>query len=271
MLKMDDNQHFSKSFIYSIWFLMAFQAGYVNIGGLYISGNFVSHVTGTSSRIGKGIAELDLYSLITFPTILLSFVIGAAFAGHYIGALKELGQRPKYILVTAVKAIFFGMAFFLLAYEDLLIIMLNISAEILDMLIIFLLSFSCGVQNATCSLSTNGFLKPTHMTGLSTDIGINLSRLKSLTGRARKLEWHKSKLRLSILASFIFGGVISTFVFEENGHQGLLFPFLSSLCFLLVSILGHINISPVRLVYKGAVTSIYATFVATLMIGMNII
>ena len=173
MLRLDDN-NFSRKFTFAIWLLMAFQAGYVNVGGLFVSGSFVSHVTGTSSRIGMSIAQLDFVVLMTFLTVLVAFMMGAGFAGANLEVRKRLGKSRKYIRVAAVKAFFFGLVL-LLSNNDALTI-LNTTKDQTNLIIIFMLSFCCGIQNATCSIATNGFLKPTHMTGLATDLGLGFAR-----------------------------------------------------------------------------------------------
>lgn len=238
VLKLENNKRFSQKFILFVWFLMAFQAGYINVGGFYLSGNFVSHVTGTSSNIGIGLANFDIYQLLTFITILVAFIVGSTFAGYYIGVYKDLGQKPKYVLVTAVKSFFFLMILILSELDAQNT--LHLSQTTVNTMIIFLLSFCCGAQNSTCAQATNGFLKPTHVTGLSTDIGINLAKQFSFkTSKTAEEEEviRKNNIRLGILASFIFGGFISSMIFQENGHHGFLFPFLSSFTFLTLGLI----------------------------------
>ena len=116
MLKLEENR-FSKKFIYSVWLVMSFQAGYVNVGGFYTSGSFVSHVTGTSSQIGINSAKLDYAILLTFLTVLVAFIAGAAFAGRHIGRSLEEKKDPNYTLVLFTKSFFFGLVFLLSGFE----------------------------------------------------------------------------------------------------------------------------------------------------------
>lgn len=275
MLKLNE-KYFSKRFTYSIWFLMAFQAGYVNVGGFFISGNFVSHVTGTSSRIGMGIANFDLLVLATFLTVLFAFIGGAAFAGHHIGRREEEGLEPRYLMVSIVKSIFFGLVLLLsefdLVFTTAEINAMGLSDHLIKIFMIFFLSFCCGIQNSTCALATNGFLKPTHMTGLSTDIGIFLT--KTLAWKKDKSKYddsvHKNNLRMSILASFIFGGVVATMIFSYNGHYGFLFPFISSLCFVTVGFVQDVKkVSAESFSIRTAKGSLLVTFITTLIFGLN--
>lgn len=234
MLRLD-NKSLPRRFKMFIWYLMSFQAGYINVGGFIIFGSFVSHVTGTSSQIGMGIAGLDAEKIMTFVTILGSFILGAGFAGKHIGQNILSGKKPAYIFVTSVKALIFLLVLILSEiyfYETTMTVKL---------ILIHLLSFVCGIQNATCSQATNGFLKPTHMTGLSTDIGINLFKYNALdeNNEERKLQEKNNRIRFRILGSFISGGAIAFFIFSTNGHHGFLFPFLSSIAMLYTTIVSE--------------------------------
>lgn len=265
MLRLDEN-HFNKKFNYAIWLLMAFQAGYVNVGAFVTSNNYVSHVTGTSSNIGINAASGNWITLLQFIIILFSFIGGAAFAGHFIGKKLIENKEPHYIFVTFIKSLAFGAVVVLAHY---FITPEKIYQFELGFEIIPLLSFCCGVQNSTCSLATGGFLKPTHMTGLSTDLGLNLTQVYGLDKNSEKYkeEKQKNRIRMGILTSFIAGGFIAQAIFRGHGGIGFLFPFLSSLCFLGYAITLKINkdAHPVLVnVFKTSVTSI---FVATFLVG----
>lgn len=264
MLRLNNN-NLSKNFKLFIWLLMGFQAGYINVGGFVIFGNFVSHVTGTSSQIGMGIARLDFGHITTFITLILAFIIGAAFASYFLERRLIENKEPEFTFVTAVKASIFGAVLILSEYY-----FLNMNHEI-KLALVFLLSLACGMQNATCSLATNGFLKPTHMTGLSTDIGINLIRVFSL--KKGTLEYTETKeknlLRIKILFSFISGGVVASLIFADNGHYGFIFPFVSSLCMLTVSVLSEKESKKIRINFLNiARNSIFAVFFITVLISV---
>lgn len=234
MLKLNDHFH-SPKFTHFLWLLMALQAGYINVGGFFISGNFVSHVTGTSSNIGIGIAEGNSFFILNFLVILISFIAGASFVGQCIQTPLDTQNKPRYILVLTIKCLFFALV--LLLSEIDLISSIATYKKISDLLIIFFLSFCCGIQNAMCSLATKGFLKPTHMTGLSTQLGLDFSALFNTRLKINPELKKNFILRAAILTFFILGGVIATYIFSYNGHYGFLFPFLTSLYFLVLEII----------------------------------
>jgi len=271
MLKLEDNRRFSKEFVWFIWLLMAFQAGYVNVGAFYTSGYFVSHVTGTSSNIGIGFAKLDIMFLLNFLTVLVAFIGGATFSGYFIGVRERMNLKPKYVFITFVKCLLF---FLVLMLAELNYFNHFPSLEgLTNTLIIFILSFCCGVQNSTCSQATNGFLKPTHMTGLSTTVGINIAKNLPFGKNKKyvnKKEVQENNLRLGILFSFIFGGFIASAIFSVNGHYGFLFPFLCSFSLFCLGLV-HENekVLENHIFIKTAKVTLMTILLATLFIGIN--
>ena len=68
------------------------------------------------------------------------------------------------------------------------------------------------------------------------------------------------------------GGSIAYFIFTHNGHYGFLFPFLSSICMLMTSIISEqvpdTNVKKLKI----AQSSIMGVFLTTLIFGfINII
>jgi hypothetical protein len=107
------------------------------------------------------------------------------------------------------------------------------------------------------------------MTGLSTDIGMWLA--KNRTTQRSKEEIFKNRLRVSILGSFIFGGVMASVIFHVNGHYGFLFPFVTALCFLAAGIIRDTKKREARKSwgFKTATGSVIATFLTTIALGVS--
>ena len=108
------------------------------------------------------------------------------------------------------------------------------------------------------------------MTGLSTDIGINLTKIFAWRGDREKFsaELRTNLVRLGILSFFIFGGSMALVIFSKNGYYGFIFPFVSSLCILTVSILSEMKVeerTSSSLVW--AKNSIWGTFILTIVLG----
>ena len=73
------------------WFLLAFAAGATNSGAYFACQRFVSHVTGTVSRIGMDINQLVLaFDYIDRPCV---------SPGQGPGLLQDEGQEPAQVLI----------------------------------------------------------------------------------------------------------------------------------------------------------------------------
>lgn len=266
MIRLDQKSH-SNRFILFIWFLMAFQAGYVNSGGFITANSFVSHVTGFGTQIGMSLGKGDFFLAFEFLSIPFFFILGAYFSSINIGNKILRGQRPNYILVSFVKSLVFG--FVLYAGLKGIFGEFNTAKTItdVDFFIIPLLCFACGIQNSTCSQSTNGFLKPTHLTGLSTDIGIHFGRLHALKANkdeAYKEEKRKNLIRLGIFASFSSGAAVSFLVFKRFEYMAFVFPFVTSVIFLLISVEEEIKNNKNHMIFKYVKVSIFVLFFISL-------
>jgi uncharacterized membrane protein YoaK (UPF0700 family) len=86
----------------------------------------------------------------------------------------------------------------------------------------FGLSFLMGLQNAVVTRISNARVRTTHVTGMVTDIGIELGNLVDLAGRHGREEeaaLNKDKLRLhgQTVASFLAGGVAGVLAYKAFG------------------------------------------------------
>jgi uncharacterized membrane protein YoaK (UPF0700 family) len=72
----------------------------------------------------------------------------------------------------------------------------------------FALLFAMGLQNSLVTTISNATVRTTHLTGLFTDLGIELSQLFFYKLKEQKEKLYASiKLRLTIISFFFFGGL----------------------------------------------------------------
>ena len=220
--------HYTKSNI-SIWMLMAFQAGLLNIGGFMACHRFVSHVTGFATYFGYEVSQGNRQRAWGMLAVPLFFLFGAMLSGQLVDIRLKLHKKPKYYLV-------FGVVFALTMVVSMSGILgyfgqfgepLNSSH---DYVLLMLLCLICGTQNGTITSVSKSVIRTSHLTGITTDLGIGLVRLLN----HRKLDDHVSNekkaslMRLGIIFFFGFGSVVGGFIFNEFGHKGFLVPVLTS-------------------------------------------
>lgn len=90
-----------------------------------------------------------------------------------------------------------------------------------DFVLLTLLCFSCGLQNATLASLTGGAVRTTHMTGVATDLGLNATRILFRKDRV-DLRWFR--LRTLKMLFFGLGAAIGTGLFIRLDYTGFLVP-----------------------------------------------
>jgi len=187
-------------------FTLAFAAGSVNaVGLLGFSHQAVSHLTGTSTLLGLGMAQLDYSSSVHLLLVIFSFVAGAAFSGFLIdSSALQPGRR-------------YGVALLL---ESALLLLAMFALQNSSVAGHYLASAACGLQNAMVTTYSGAIIRTTHVSGLFTDLGLMLgARL-----RGQALDRRKAKLFLLLICGFILGGSLGALAFAALHFQALLLP-----------------------------------------------
>jgi len=208
-----------------IWSSLALQAGLINAGAFLACSRFVTHTTGFATHFGTDLAMFKLNEAISMLLVPLFFLLGSMISAHYIDKELHLNRRPKYHIV------FFLMSFFLTLVLALGVAgvfgtfgsKLSIEAEFL---LIAILGICSGLQNAAISTASHNQIRTTHLTGVTTDLGIGLYKNIFLKNKNEK---PKNKTRLAIILSFVFGSAIGAFLFLHYQYFGFILPLLLTL------------------------------------------
>lgn len=208
---------------------MAFQAGILNIGGFMACHRFVSHITGFATFFGHEINQTDNSHAFGMLTVPLFFLFGCMLSGQLVDIRLKLHKRPKYYLT-------FGLIFFLICIVLVFGVFgyfgkfgqpLEVSR---DYALLALLCLTCGIQNGTITTVSKSVIRTTHLTGVTTDLGIGIVRFlnrKNLQGEIGN-EVHANLMRAGIIFFFGFGSVLGGYVFNKLEYLGFLIPTLTS-------------------------------------------
>lgn len=204
-----------------MWFLFCHAAGAVNAGALLACNRFVTHITGTSTRIGVDMGEWRLVA--DYSIVLLCFILGAACSVFFLHGRDIKEKQPMHaiplviasLLLVGVAAAGHGGVFgeFGEAVES-----------TGDFLLLSLLSTAMGIQNATVAASSSMVVRTTHMTGPASDIGVLLGTALHSQGRARLDALRGVALRVWNLTGFILGCAAMAALSEEAEYLAFLFP-----------------------------------------------
>ncbi len=198
-------------------FTLTFVAGATNAGGFLAVQQYTSHMTGIVSAIADNLA-LGLYDLVLSGVGgLLSFLIGAACSAIMVNYARRTRMHSQYafpLLLEAVLLLCFGILGATLAKIDGLFVPFTV----------MLLCFIMGLQNAVITKLSKAEIRTTHITGVVTDIGIELGKLiywnvKALNKQAQ-VTVNKARLKVLTLLVFFFftGGITGALGFKYMGY-----------------------------------------------------
>lgn len=198
--------------------IMALIAGAVNAGGFLAIQRYTSHMTGIISGIADDLIVNDLTVVLGGIAALLCFIAGAATTAIFINWARRRKLHSEFALSLALEAV-------LLLVFGLLGANLNILVEVFVPTTVLLLCFIMGLQNAIMTKVSRAEIRTTHMTGVVTDIGIELGRL-FYWNRSKHLppdenvraNRQKLKIYLSIFSAFLTGGILGALSFKEVGY-----------------------------------------------------
>ena len=196
---------------------LTFVAGATNAGGFLAVQQYTSHMTGIVSSMADNLA-LGAYGLVWAGVGgLLSFMAGAASSAVMVNVARRRHMHSEYALPLLVEA-------FLLLGFGLLGARLSRIDGLFVPLTVMLLCFIMGLQNAVITKLSNAEIRTTHITGIVTDIGIELGKLFYWNGKPSEgqPEVRADRARLGLLSllalSFLVGGVAGAHGFKYLGY-----------------------------------------------------
>lgn len=197
---------------------LAFVAGAVNAGGFLAVHVYTSHVSGTISRIGDELALGQKTLALGAAATVACFCAGAVCASMLISYGKRHRYESHYALSLMIEAILL-IVFGLMGYK-----LESVQRFFLPSTVV-LLSFIMGMHNSVVTTISSAEVRTTHMTGVVTDLGIEIGRAlyidvkKNRRTERVKANWDKLKLHALILAGFFGGGVCGAIGFKYIGFK----------------------------------------------------
>jgi uncharacterized membrane protein YoaK (UPF0700 family) len=221
--------------VYYHWFLLSFLAGNVNAGGFLACDRFVTHVTGFATLFGVAVGHGNLDIAIGILTVPFFFLLGSMISAYLVDRNIHFGRSPRYDFVMGLVGICLVIAAVAGKFE----LFTHFGDRLRmkqDYFFLVLLCISSGLQNAAISTSSGSTIRTTHLTGLTTDMGIGIVRaLFSKSDRNQFLnEVAILKLRTGSVASFVFGSVTGAFLFLKTEYLGFLMP--AALAFYVMAV-----------------------------------
>jgi uncharacterized membrane protein YoaK (UPF0700 family) len=187
--------------------LLSFVAGMVNVAGFLAIGRLTTNVTGHFAFLIEDVLRLEFWAGLVYLLYIFFFFLGSFVSNFLIEIVSRRDLNFAFAVPTSIEAML------------LLFIGILGNVELLNAHVIaFSLLFAMGLQNSLVTTISNSRVRTTHLTGLFTDLGIELSQLffyKSTDQRHKLLT--SIKLRLTIICFFFLGGVASGILYLKVG------------------------------------------------------
>ncbi|HOZ51611.1 MAG TPA: YoaK family protein [Chitinophagaceae bacterium] len=179
--------------------LLSFVAGVVNVAGFLAVKKLTTNVTGHFAFFVDEVFKQNFWDALNYFLFILFFFLGSFFSNLSIELISKVNER----LIYRVPIIF----------ESLILISVAIFGQRLisesPNILAYSLLFAMGLQNSLVTTISNATVRTTHLTGLFTDLGIEISQLFFYKLKVQKEKLYSSiKLRLTIISFFFLGGLL---------------------------------------------------------------
>jgi len=189
----------------SIASLLSFVAGIVNVAGFLAVQRLTTNVTGHFAFFVDEIFKLNFWQGFIYFLYIFFFFLGSFVSNLIVEIISTTSDRLIYIIPTIIESL---ILFFLAVFGQFLI------SQNPNLLACSLL-FAMGLQNSLVTTISNATVRTTHLTGLFTDLGIELSQLFFYKQKDQKDKLYSSiKLRLTIITFFFFGGLLGGILYS---------------------------------------------------------
>ncbi|WP_149137755.1 DUF1275 domain-containing transporter [Cupriavidus campinensis] len=218
-----------------------FVAGATNAGGFLAVQQYTSHMSGIVSAMADNLALGSFWLMLDGLGALLSFLAGAACSAMLINWARRERLHSEYALPLMLEAALlacFGLQGSNLEHHEWLFVPATV----------MVLCFIMGLQNAIVTKLSNAEIRTTHVTGMITDIGIelgkllywNLSRVESSKPQVL-VNRQKLRVLVTLVALFFAGGVLGALGFKHVGFGATFWLATSLLALAAVPIFDDVR------------------------------
>jgi len=217
---------------------LAFVAGIVNVCGFFYLQVLTTNVTGHFAYFADEAAKTHYTAAWLSIAFVMAFFAGAFFSTLITEVVSRLNSRLVYSVPIFIEI-------------SLLLAIALLSNRVIAQyaqLIAGILLFTMGLQNALVTNISSAVVRTTHLTGLFTDLGIELAQLFFYKRPEQKHRLHSNiKLHFVIVLFFFLGCITGGYVFAAWRMKTLL---LGVTCLLGGALYDSLKFNVVRLKRK---------------------
>lgn len=194
--------------------VLCFVAGATNAGGFLAIGQYTSHMTGIVSAMADHLVLGNLVLVLGGLAAVMAFVFGAASAAVLVNWARRMRLQSEVALPLLLEAALL-LAFGLLGRELSEYAWWRVPATVL------VLCYVMGLQNALITKVSRAEIRTTHVTGIVTDLGIELGKWCywnwGVDDEPVRADRRRMGLLGALLVMFLLGGVAGAFGFSSFG------------------------------------------------------
>lgn len=194
--------------------LLSFVAGTVNIVGVLSIKILTTNITGHFAFFSEEVVLKDYYAAVVYLLFIGCFLLGAFCSSLLVEFVSGFRKIRSHLIPFLIEIFILG---FIGLSADLKI-------TISQNTIACLLLFAMGLQNSLVTRISQSVVRTTHLTGIFTDLGIEMSKLVFYRKGIVYNQLKKSiTLKIVIVLCFFSGGVTGGFIYEIFYIKTLLF------------------------------------------------
>lgn len=211
--------------------VLSFVAGVVNVAGFLSIQQLTTNVTGHFALFINDVAQFEFWRGTIYFLYIFSFLFGSFSSGFLIEKFRKSKLVNIFVLPTII--------------ESLVLMLVAFGSNFLEVfnpdLIACMLLFAMGLQNSYVTKISNAVVRTTHLTGLFTDLGIELSQLffPKIYPERKKIK-ATIRLRAYIISFFFMGGLIGGFLYSRMNFK------LNTLLFASIILLASLFYDDLR-------------------------
>lgn len=186
--------------------ILSFVAGIVNVTGFLSFKQLTTNVTGHFALFINDVADFEFWKGTIYFLYIFSFLFGSFIASFLIEKFRENKQLNVFVLPTIIECV--------------ILMLIGLLSNIIELtspdVIVCLLLFAMGLQNSFVTKISNAIVRTTHLTGLFTDLGIEISQLFFPKSHPNTKTLKTTiKLRTIIILFFFAGGLVGGFLHSK--------------------------------------------------------
>jgi uncharacterized membrane protein YoaK (UPF0700 family) len=178
--------------------LLSSVAGLVNVTGFLAVQRLTTNVTGHFAFFVDEIFKLNFIQAFAFFLYIFFFLLGSFMSNFLVELIHKRNAEYAYMVPAII--------------ESIILVSIGVLGQALVMkypnMLAYILLFTMGMQNSLVTKISNAAVRTTHLTGLFTDLGIELSQLFFYRQKEHRQKLYSSiRLRLTIITFFFLGGI----------------------------------------------------------------